>query len=367
MTLSLARRLLRGRAVPSTLVEAALIQASANGESLVQALLALEQGAYVAQVVAQLDLAEVPLIATVRIVPELFALLPPGMPERLLAVPVRRDLRLGTVDVAAVDPYDAHIAHEFAFHLGSSVRVLRAPYGAVTRALAAIAGTAVATSKPASLEVVTDFITPGMPRSEDSARKAMGSQPPITARGIPPASHQSDPTFPLVRRSLPPPALPASPPGRPIQTEPLEAVRKARTPAEVVEALSRAAVPLGCDVVVFAAKGGVYRAQRCSIPSIDPTSLAISTQEMSVLSAAAERGSYFGSLPDTEAHAALRAALPGAANSEVYVVPVKVGQRAVLVLLLSRFEHAYAVTRRADALAQAASSALTELVRTGRK
>ena len=61
--------------------------------------------------------------------------MPAGLCERLAAVPVRRDVRSGRVDVAALDPLDPHIVEEFEFHLGSKVRVLRARPEALLPAL----------------------------------------------------------------------------------------------------------------------------------------------------------------------------------------------------------------------------------------
>src|SRR5205814_3782085 len=62
---------------------------------------------------------------------ELLRLLPPGMCESLLAVPVGRDPRTGAIKVLAADPSDRHIAEEFSFHLGGPVEVAKAPLRAM--------------------------------------------------------------------------------------------------------------------------------------------------------------------------------------------------------------------------------------------
>ena len=62
--------------------------------------------------------------------------LPPDLCRHLLAIPVRRDPRTGAVDVAAVNPFDSHIAEEFAYHLKSEVHMLRASLLAIEEALA---------------------------------------------------------------------------------------------------------------------------------------------------------------------------------------------------------------------------------------
>src|SRR2546430_2964551 len=57
------------------------------------------------------------------------------MCQRFLAVPVRRDPRSGHVDLAVADPYDWHVADEFAFHLKTEVKVFRAKLATIEQAL----------------------------------------------------------------------------------------------------------------------------------------------------------------------------------------------------------------------------------------
>ncbi|WP_437878779.1 hypothetical protein [Sorangium sp. So ce513] len=69
---------------------------------------------------------------------DLVARLPRAMCRRLGAVPIRVDPGVGTVDVAAADPLDRHIADEFSFHLGAPVRIFRAPITAIEEAIRAL-------------------------------------------------------------------------------------------------------------------------------------------------------------------------------------------------------------------------------------
>jgi hypothetical protein len=83
----------------------------------------------------ELARATVPVLKSVRPVPELMAQLPEGICQHLAAVPVRKDPLTGTVDVAVADALDPHPAHEIGYHLHAPVRVLRAPLQAIRDAL----------------------------------------------------------------------------------------------------------------------------------------------------------------------------------------------------------------------------------------
>ncbi|WP_438020969.1 hypothetical protein WMF18_18700 [Sorangium sp. So ce315] len=137
MSLDLGRLLISVGAVSKAEVEAALFVAVLRGISFPRALIdraaiserALEQeldrrgGLALRQVVGARDLV---------------ARLPRAMCRRLGAVPIRVDPGVGTVDVAAADPLDRHIADEFSFHLGAPVRIFRAPITAIEDAIRAL-------------------------------------------------------------------------------------------------------------------------------------------------------------------------------------------------------------------------------------
>lgn len=174
-----------------------------------------------------------------RVVPmmDLVMQLPPGICERLHAVPVRTDPTTGTVDVVVADASDTHAAAEMAFHLRAPVRVLRAPLLALEDGLRRVLGIAsrppsgaVAPPSPpvapapttersqprARLVVEVDddpshpppplrsavsVPTPGPRRTRDTPpwgtdiRKVVGSEPPKSATG-------SEIPIPLTRKTF---------------------------------------------------------------------------------------------------------------------------------------------------------------------
>ena len=65
---------------------------------------------------------------------DLLQLLPTGLCNRLAAMPVDADPD-GTVVIAVLDPRDAYVAEEFAFHLRRRTRLVRAPYTILREAL----------------------------------------------------------------------------------------------------------------------------------------------------------------------------------------------------------------------------------------
>jgi len=134
VSVEFGRRLLLTGAVGPSEIQAALFQHLSTRKPFIRAL--LEIGG-VSKRVLEEELAGSAVPALDNVVP-LAALvdeLPSELCRRLLAVPVRRDPRTRTVDVAAADPYDSHIAHEFAFHLKSDVRLLRGTISSVEQAL----------------------------------------------------------------------------------------------------------------------------------------------------------------------------------------------------------------------------------------
>ncbi len=75
-----------------------------------------------------------PALTAVHTRADLLGMLPVGLCNRLAALPV--DLGPdGTVEVAVLDPRDAHIAEEIGYHLQHPVRLVRAPYALLREAL----------------------------------------------------------------------------------------------------------------------------------------------------------------------------------------------------------------------------------------
>src|SRR5271165_3740283 len=112
----------------------ALLVAATRSTSLLRALLAtraidplrLEQ---------QLERGDAPFMRHVAPVMPLVHHVPPGLCERLLALPVRRDPRTGTIDVAVVDARDPHPVEELGHWLRAPVRMVRTSLGSMEAAL----------------------------------------------------------------------------------------------------------------------------------------------------------------------------------------------------------------------------------------
>jgi hypothetical protein len=124
VTSALARSLLLADAVTREALAEALLVSASRGTSLVRALLAT--GAIKpSRLEQQLERGEAPMMRHVAPVMSLVEHLPPGLCERLLALPVRRDPRTGTIDVAVVDARDTHAVAEVAYWLKAPVRMVR--------------------------------------------------------------------------------------------------------------------------------------------------------------------------------------------------------------------------------------------------
>ncbi|XYI03444.1 hypothetical protein ACMHYB_28210 [Sorangium sp. So ce1128] len=137
MSLDLGRLLISAGAVSKAEVEAALFVAVLRGISFPRALI---DRAAISERALEQELERRGGLALRQVVGarELVARLPRAMCRRLGAVPIRVDPGAGTVDVAAADPLDRHIADEFSFHLGAPVRIFRAPITAIEEAIRAL-------------------------------------------------------------------------------------------------------------------------------------------------------------------------------------------------------------------------------------
>src|SRR6185312_3513660 len=99
MSFPLARSLLLADAVTKDALAQALLVSATRGTSLVRALVAT-RGVDAMRLEQQLERGDAPAMRHVAPVMSLVQQLPPGLCESLLAVPVRRDPRTGTIDVA---------------------------------------------------------------------------------------------------------------------------------------------------------------------------------------------------------------------------------------------------------------------------
>ncbi|MFO0551673.1 MAG: hypothetical protein U0271_25025 [Polyangiaceae bacterium] len=134
MTLELARRLLAAGAISPRDVEAALYLSVVRGVSTARAL--VDRGVLSERALEEeLNRRRGLPLRQVNPQPELVSQLPRGMCRMLAAVPLRHDPITGSIEVAAVDPTDMHVAREFSFHLGAPVRVQRATMAAIEEAI----------------------------------------------------------------------------------------------------------------------------------------------------------------------------------------------------------------------------------------
>lgn len=167
-----------------------------------------------------------PTVRTVIPDPELSAALPQGLMARLLAVPVRRDTRTGTVDIAVVDPIDAHVLAELLFHVRGKVRLLAAPLAEIERALLLVGS-----NKRVILSTTSDYeAAPKSMVSPKSIAPPRSMTPPIDvpppSRAIvEPISQPLDEAVPLVRRARPSLTMPRVRPA----SDPPEAIPLSRT------------------------------------------------------------------------------------------------------------------------------------------
>lgn len=186
----LTKSLLLEDVVAPRAVADALFVSVTSGVPIVQAL--TDAGALTPEMLSRyLARSEAPYLRQVAPLAELVDRLPPGLCQRLFAIPVRRDAITGTVDVVVADTSDLHPAKEIAFHLQAPVRVVRASVSALEEALRRLRRPSAA---PASLG------PPGAPLS----------RPPSARRGPPsvrvppnPAPAFADPS-PSPRDTLPP-------------------------------------------------------------------------------------------------------------------------------------------------------------------
>jgi hypothetical protein len=237
MSFALARSLLLADAVSAEALSQALLVAGTRGTCLVRALLTT-RAVDAMRLEQQLERGDAPTMRHVAPVMSLVQSLPPGLCERLLALPVRRDPRTGTIDVAVVDARDPHPVEEIAFWLRAPVRMVRTSLATMDSALRKM-NEKPAETGPRSLAPPIWVPPASMPPRDITRTPAYGVQaaadpaPITTVPAQPPAFPEDDaldetsitevndfgaagPNIPfkLTRRSLPP-----LPPGMQAATE----------------------------------------------------------------------------------------------------------------------------------------------------
>jgi hypothetical protein len=295
----------------------------------------------------ELQRVELPSLEMVRPELEQLALLPPGLADRLGAIPVRKDARSGRVDVAALDPLDGHVVTELEFHLGAKVRVLRADSEAMKAALGTLGGPRAPSGPPLPL-----------------VRKAVSSElrlPPVAVIGSEPPPSADEPVLSLSRPKNPPVA-PVPGPVFPLELA-KGAFEEARTPDDVVAALITGLAPARTVVLAVRSSSYVGRAGSAAFERDAVRGVEVPSSSPSVLQSATRAGFYLGALPHTEAHDALRG-LFGSTDDEVYVVSVTASGHPSLVVVCdpSVLGGSTDATQRVDVLAAAAGRALERIL-----
>jgi hypothetical protein len=216
VTFALARSLLLADAVTPQALAQALLMSATRGMSLVRALLATR--AIDAMRLEQLlERGDAPYMRHVAPVMSLVQPLPPGLCERLLALPVRRDPRTGTIDVAVVDARDSHPVEEMAHWLKAPVRMVRTSLAAMDAALRRVHEKHEAGMRPLAAPIWVPSATeprPDLPRtpaygspaveasSSPAADEADEADESSMNGELQPTAHDPDIPIPLMRKSL---------------------------------------------------------------------------------------------------------------------------------------------------------------------
>jgi hypothetical protein len=427
MAFALARSLLLADAVtPEALAEALLVSAT-RGTSLVRALLAT-RAIDPARLEQQLERGDAPTMRHVAPVMALVHHLPPGLCERLLALPVRRDPRTGTIDVAVVDARDPHPVEEMAHWLKAPVRMVRTSLASMdaalrrlhtkpevgVRSLAAPIWVPSAKEPPQDLSKTPAYGSPVLDESqlgemEDSSPTDVVSFPvtdpnipfALTRKSAAPISivelgepaierdAQTDPVLDLRKRkpggTLPPsraaaPAVASSVPAiAPNAPSPpfgdvhgvVEAIHDANDRDSILELLVAGTRTVARKVAVLAVKRDMLVGWTCSPELADRSvfraarvSIAMSSLFSDALGADSAR---LARIPKDAAHAPLLAVMKAPLSAEVALVSVHVEGKPVALVVADELGDTLVATKRMQELAATAGDALARLLRERRR
>jgi hypothetical protein len=413
VTFALARSLLLADAVaPAALAQALLVSAT-RGISLVRALLAT-RAIDPARLEQQLERGNAPTMRHVAPVMSLVQHLPPGLCERLLALPVRRDPRTGTIDVAVVDSRDPHPVEEVAHWLKAPVRMVRTTLVSMDAALRrmqqkpevglrALAAPIWVPAEDDGPTEVRDFplADPNIPFSltrksnapvaiielgEPTASRDAGA--PRRAADSPPARFaETDPVLDLRRRkSVAPGGPPTEGPARSNRADPnahegplpavglaavLQAMQSAGDRDGVLEWLVAGTRPIAPRVAILAVRRDTLVGWTCSPELAERSSLRSARVQISlsdVFSKALDADEpRLIRVPKDATHAPLLAAVKPPTLVQVLVASVRVEGKPVALVLADDFADAAAAGRHVRELAQAAGEALARLLRERRR
>jgi hypothetical protein len=414
VTYELGRSLLLADAIAPDALAQALYMVATQGVALPRALVAT--GAMeVERLEVELARADAPMLRHVVGVPELVSQLPTGLCHRLLAVPVRKDARTGTVDVAVVDARDKHAANEVGFWLDAPVRILRTSMASMDAALARMESTTVdrgvhplaapiwvpSTRERRPVAETPIYGTPAVNLDELHAREAAASRDidipiPLSRRNV--ASPQivevdGDAVLPLVTRSrasspivqddalepvheLKQIRAPRVPPAKPIAdlapsmpyADPstlLARLRAANDRDSVVGLVLAASRTVARRVAVFAVKRDELAGWACT-PEVGERAklreVHIPVASSSLFAQALAGGTHLGRLARSEALAPLLAVM-GETATEVAVSAIMVEGRPTLLVLSDELGDSLLATQRLDEIARTAGTSLSNIVR----
>ncbi len=373
MTVDLARRLLNTEAVAARDIEVALLEHTLAARHFLVAL--SDRVAHLEDLIeSECARSPIPFVKSVQPVDQLVQRLPTGMCRRLLGVPVREDVRTGTIDVAVADPFDRHAAREFERALDSPVRLVRGSLAEVAGAASdaddrrrrtsgtPAFGTEVRRPSVVPLTNIADAAAGG-PDTEPPQTQDYGARgsvvPPIAAPRIPYISGpDSEPVIELTRNKAAP-SIQA--PG--VEAE-LLALESAEAATDVAVGVAKVMLSVASRCLVFTVHQADYRA-RASAPPVEPRvlgGLVVSSSEPNVLNTALQTGYYLGPLPRTVPHHGLRQ-FAEFDDGEVAVGVVYVSGRPTLTFLAGGFDNAFNATRRADTIATVAGRSLERILR----
>ena len=396
MSFPLARSLLLADAVTAEALAQALLVSATRGTSLVRALLTT-RAIDALRLEQQLERGEAPYMRHVAPVLSLVQQLPPGLCERLLALPVRRDPRTGTVDVAVVDARDPHPVQEVAHWLHAPVRMVRTSLAAMDAALRRLD----TKPEPPGVRPLAAPIwvpTPVQPPVDLAKTPAYGS--PVLDENTLRALDEDIP-IPLKRRTIPPdtivevgpPAVEMDPgsDGEPVldlrrrkssnppeqeksllPTEsPLERIRAATDRDHILELVVEGVRSVAPRVAVFAVRKDSLVGWTASPEMADRAELRAArftpgpgTALDGVL---ASEGALFVRIPKDALHAPLLAGLKRAPAGDAAIAPIRVESRPVAVVMADGYGDELEAARHLEEVAQAASEALGRLLRDRRK
>jgi hypothetical protein len=180
----------------------------------------------------------------------------------------------------------------------------------------------------------------------------------------------SEPVLTLVKQkpsmafrvSVPPPLRAVSGTNEPPEVT-LDKLNETQSPQQLLERLIVVLQGAAPNLSVFAVRGNHYVLKWSKVTAV-PATFGLTDEQQNLLQHACQAGYFLGPLPPDGHALGLGFALGMRAREEIYVAPVNVANRAALVIVLGRFDEAFAVTRWVDALVTRAGQVLERLART---